>query len=399
MRNYYKQLLGGFATNALHRFLGAMLVAVLFSLRLSAQDCAQLIQNAEMTVRVEDCGEKADICLPVFLENIANYSITVNGNAYTQTLRGCEYDTVIIYSYYALLGQGESGPYRLQSWVVDGTTFSGNFNNAYALVDSMNHWDPSGNWLINTVTKNIVGGYGDSQYSSMLVEQLQLPGTYATLGYNEGLTALGTSISLAVGENQVVMFEKNRGCSDTLLVTVTCMALPVNDTIQTKENVPVVIKVLNNDGAQELETMSISTMPMNGTAQVNLDYTITYSPKDGFCGEDEFAYEICNNGQCATAKVFVTVKCGDVVVYNGFSPNGDDYNQYFEIQGLQSYPNSSLLVYNSWGNLVFKSDGPYKNNWDGKWKGKDLPTGTYFYVLDLNDAEKTKYSGWVQLHR
>jgi gliding motility-associated-like protein len=37
-------------------------------------------------------------------------------------------------------------------------------------------------------------------------------------------------------------------------------------------------------------------------------------------------------------------------------------------------------VYNRYGNLVYRSDN-YQNNWDGTYKGKPVPDGTYYYTL------------------
>lgn len=399
---YQKTFLTAIALQSQNVFAFCFLCFALVCLPKSgqAQQCSELLTDRQMTIRIDDCSAEAEICLSVFLENIASYDIAVNGVEYSKTLRACNYDTVIIYSYYALLGQGAAGPYRLSSWKVDDRSFSGQFRDAAALVDSMNRWNPTGHWLVNTATKNIVGGNSQNTYSSMVIEQLQLPGTFATLGFNEGLTALGTMISLPVGVNQVVLFERGRDCIDTLMVNVLCGTQLVNDTLQTKEKTPVVAKVLENDQNVEVETMNISQAPKNGVAQVNLDYSITYKPTDGFCGLDSFRYEICNaSQQCFSAQAYVTVKCADILVHTGFSPNGDQYNEFFEVQGLQAYPNSSLMVFNVWGNLVYKSEGSYKNDWNGKWKGKDLPSGTYYYLIHLNDPSGTKYSGWLQIHR
>jgi gliding motility-associated-like protein len=61
---------------------------------------------------------------------------------------------------------------------------------------------------------------------------------------------------------------------------------------------------------------------------------------------------------------------------NIFSPNDDDVNEFYIIDGLEAYPNSSLQIFNRWGNIVFESDD-YKNNWDAK----DASEGTYFYTF------------------
>jgi gliding motility-associated-like protein len=67
-----------------------------------------------------------------------------------------------------------------------------------------------------------------------------------------------------------------------------------------------------------------------------------------------------------------------ITVPNVFTPNGDQYNQYFYIPKIELYTESELSVVDRWGKAVFKSNG-YKNDWDGG----DLSSGVYYYVLDL----------------
>jgi len=94
----------------------------------------------------------------------------------------------------------------------------------------------------------------------------------------------------------------------------------------------------------------------------------------------------------------------DIKIPQGISPNNDDVNDFFVIRGLENYPNNKLLIFNRWGSKVFEKDG-YLNNWDGEntnsfsaGKGK-LPEATYFYILELNDANNRKYQGYVYLKR
>ncbi len=81
----------------------------------------------------------------------------------------------------------------------------------------------------------------------------------------------------------------------------------------------------------------------------------------------------------------IVIEDCSMIIPNVFTPNQDGMNDYFRIEGIESYPNSSLIVYNRWGNLVFQSDN-YQNNWDGYLASQ----GTYFYVLERSDGESFK---------
>jgi gliding motility-associated-like protein len=90
----------------------------------------------------------------------------------------------------------------------------------------------------------------------------------------------------------------------------------------------------------------------------------------------------------------------------GFSPNGDGKNDWFNIQGLyDNYVNHKLEIYNRNGVLIF--EGNNANKWYGiANKGllktdKTVPVGTYYYMLYLNDssADSKPFSGWVYLNK
>lgn len=73
---------------------------------------------------------------------------------------------------------------------------------------------------------------------------------------------------------------------------------------------------------------------------------------------------------------------------NVFTPNGDLYNQYFEID--ERLLGSKIKILNRWGKVVHESP-----SYIGNWGGSDLPQGTYFYMI--TDNCDRKYKGWVTI--
>ena len=76
----------------------------------------------------------------------------------------------------------------------------------------------------------------------------------------------------------------------------------------------------------------------------------------------------------------------------GFSPNNDGKNDKFVIGNVTSGDKVSLEVFNRWGNRVYRNTD-YKNTWDGKCNeglhiGEDVPDGTYYYIIILNDKDR-----------
>jgi gliding motility-associated-like protein len=67
---------------------------------------------------------------------------------------------------------------------------------------------------------------------------------------------------------------------------------------------------------------------------------------------------------------------------NIFTPNGDNIHDTWNIANLVHYTGCTVEVFNRYGQQVFYSSG-YTKAWDGKYKGKDLPVGTYYYIISL----------------
>jgi gliding motility-associated-like protein len=86
-----------------------------------------------------------------------------------------------------------------------------------------------------------------------------------------------------------------------------------------------------------------------------------------------------------------------LIFYNTFSPNGDDNNDFWVISNLNKYPSNRLEIYNRYGQLIFKKTN-YQNDWNGTYFGEELPSGTYYYILDTN-SEAGKFKGSVSIIR
>jgi gliding motility-associated-like protein len=145
--------------------------------------------------------------------------------------------------------------------------------------------------------------------------------------------------------------------------------------------------------------------PFNGTVQMSADGTVNYTPKFDYIGADSIKYMICDSGNlCATAVAFITVGYPPFMIYQGVSPNGDNLNDYWRIDGIELFPNNLVRVFDRFDNLVYETTGysNEKNIWQGQANHGlvhgTLPEGTYFYTVDLGNGEHA-LSGYVELKR
>jgi gliding motility-associated-like protein len=95
-----------------------------------------------------------------------------------------------------------------------------------------------------------------------------------------------------------------------------------------------------------------------------------------------------NNCGTDAAEVAVTLDPCLVDFPNVITPNGDDVNDAFRIEGLENYyafGGVKLQVFNRWGNLVYET-GEYKNDWEGA----EAVSGTYYFIVTLPNEDVTK---------
>jgi gliding motility-associated-like protein len=142
----------------------------------------------------------------------------------------------------------------------------------------------------------------------------------------------------------------------------------------------------------------------NGEVEI-LDDMIIYTAPEDWCGTDTVTYVVCDiYNACDTAQIVIQVECFiDLIIPQGFSPNGDGVNDAFEILGLEDYPDNKLSIFNRWGHQVFEAEN-YQNDWNGTAQEKMklgrgyLPKGTYFFVLDLGVNQMKVVKGYIYLN-
>lgn len=100
-----------------------------------------------------------------------------------------------------------------------------------------------------------------------------------------------------------------------------------------------------------------------------------------------------NTDGCADVAI-LTVTRDTCEIQKGISANGDNLNDYFN---LESYDVAKLQIFNRYGVKVY-SRSNYTNQFIGESdKGDQLPDGTYYYVINFNNADSK--TGWIYINR
>ena len=182
----------------------------------------------------------------------------------------------------------------------------------------------------------------------------------------------------------------NFSCVDYDTITITVNPLPIISAGPGAEILSGTTVQLDATGAGTNGTYSWS--PTNGLDNWNIANPIA-SPVETtvyyVTGTDE-------NGCSATDSLTIEVSPG-IVFPDGITPNDDGKNDTWIIDFINNFPEAVVMVYNRWGQELFYSKG-YGTPWDGRYKGKDLPVGTYYYVIDLHNG-KAPYTGPITIAR
>lgn len=121
----------------------------------------------------------------------------------------------------------------------------------------------------------------------------------------------------------------------------------------------------------------------------NANYTFTSE------GVYPVTLEVTDVNGCVDEVTYNVEIFGQLIIPNVVTANGDGVNDLFVIEGLK--PNTSLTLFNRWGNIVLQTDN-YQNDWNGDdLNGFRLSDGVYTYIL-TPENEESKH-GFVHLVR
>ncbi len=269
---------------------------------------------------VADCNLKGQICFPEFKPaDSLKYSFYADGNIYLDDKIGCDFDTIIAYSYSQMLSVTGSllpPPFTVDNWTIDGAKFSGEFNTIDSLVGLMNKWNPNGKWVLDTAQQLIIGGVPTSKYSPInITNQTFLVET--ELGFNIGVDAKGLALSFEKGVHEVIVIENATGCSDTIKTFVSCLQTDfISATIELGKQDTICLDI-----AELFSDPVKTTNVFVDTNNKNVDFTVTADKKciifkGNTIGNDTAKIVACDKyGYCDTTYYYIDV------IKGGGNPN------------------------------------------------------------------------------
>lgn len=141
--------------------------------------------------------------------------------------------------------------------------------------------------------------------------------------------------------------------------------------------------------------------------QVPTEGCFNYTPPTNYVGFDTVQVLVEDGNLATEVLIVIEIRPTTVTIPEGTSPNSTPgINDTWEIENIEEFPENKMQIFNRWGNLVWSAENydNYDVVWDGTSNvggtsiGDQLPTATYFYVLEVTVNDEVQYyKGFVVL--
>lgn len=195
-------------------------------------------------------------------------------------------------------------------------------------------------------------------------------GTFSAVSWSSGQTT-NPLIVTAAGTFTVTTTDAN-GCQSTDSQIITTRPSPTV-TVSATPNTPVVsgeLVFLNATGGDGY----------SWTPTESLDNPLSATPIATPLSTTIYTVFISAAGMCTVERTIEVLVDGSVDIPNVFSPNGDSKNDFWIIPDAASKAACTLMIFDKSGAKVLEQ-GVNDDPWDGTYKGKPVPPGTYYYII------------------
>jgi large repetitive protein len=220
------------------------------------------------------------------------------------------------------------------------------------------------------------------------------------IGNDTILSNSNTLNVLANNQNIVVYMETTTGCApapDTVSTSIQVQTVELESTAN-----PIITECNQTTADVQVTTTG------NGSPSYSYELLGFGTSTDGFFNDvPQGTYSLFttdSQGCRDTAQVtIVPFECPPPLPSEIITPNGDGFNDTWQIGNIQLYPESEVFIFDRWGQRVYHKHG-YENvdGWDAKYIGVDLPVSTYYYLLEIkpeNGGEEIIMRGPISVFR
>jgi gliding motility-associated-like protein len=203
---------------------------------------------------------------------------------------------------------------------------------------------------------------------------ISAPSGYASYSWNTTPIQTSQTITVSNAGTFTVTITNADGCSKTKTYTV------VNSEVATITNINV------TDFNEDLvATISVTG---NGNYEYSLDgITFQNNPVFNLSDSGEYTVYVKDKNNCGI--VFETFYALSYPKF--FTPNGDNYNDTWQIKNLEKkgLEKSNIYIFDRFGKLITQINGE-GTGWNGTFNGNQLSSSDYWFVLELTNGKTVK---------
>ena len=181
-------------------------------------------------------------------------------------------------------------------------------------------------------------------------------------------------LATAPGNYSVITTDNSTGCISERATATIAPSLP-----------PLQVVATVSSYFSDIQTIAVSVLP-NGIYEYKLDFN-PYQDNNEFTNLSMGTHEIWVRDKlgCGVKKIVVQV----INYPNYFTPNGDSFNDTWNITELRNQPNSYISIFDRYGKLIkqIKPSGP---GWDGNYNGNPLPATDYWFTVYYVEQNKNE---------
>lgn len=188
-------------------------------------------------------------------------------------------------------------------------------------------------------------------------------------------------------------------CNGAPVIQKADVVTPINSTVMLN----LLDIVYDPDNNLDPQSFAILEQPGSGAmASITNDNFLEIRYSNSFQGNDNLRLKACDMlNACSESSVTIKVAVEtNIIVYNAIAPTSTGDNKYMRIDRLPE-GNNRVSIFNRWGDKVFEIEN-YESEVPGKrfeglsTSGSVLPTGTYFYKIELPPSQPT-ITGYLSL--
>ena len=200
------------------------------------------------------------------------------------------------------------------------------------------------------------------------------------------------------GQHTVTVTQNSTGCSAEPITVVIDNYIPVSFTVEQHVSTLALRDyiVIAENGTPDYEYAMLKNPSETTSPEVSEEdfgsSNVFVIPSAGF-----YTFYVRDARGCIVEEI---VEFKDIEIPNFFTPNGDTVNDQWYPRNIELYPNITVQIFDRYQRLIATLQGNDQEGWDGIYKGKELPTGDYWYLVRLNEpTDDREFKGNFTLHR